>query len=117
MNHESFFSIDRLLEFGMGMAMAQQMVGVMNQTMKQMYIPGSGQSMPSPQTQPLYVAVDGKPVGPITESDFSRMVADRQVTKDSLAWMPGMTGWKPIEQVPAILKIVALTPPPIPQNP
>ena len=114
MNDNSFFSIDRLVEFGMGMAMAQQMVQVMNQSMKQMYVPGSIQSMPTPQVQTFYVAVNGQSVGPLTESDFSRMVTEKKVTKDSLAWMPGMLGWQPIEQIPAILKIVALAPPPIP---
>lgn len=116
MNDNSFYSIDRLVEFGMGMAMAQQMVQVMNQSMKQMYVPGSIQSMPTPQAQTLYVAIEGQSVGPLTESDFSRLVTDKKVNKDSLAWMPGMVGWQPIEQIPAILRIVALTPPPIPVN-
>jgi len=117
MDDNSFFSIDRLVEFGMGMAMAQQMVNVMNQSMKQMYVPGSMQSMPVPTTvQSLYVIVDGQSVGPLTESDFSQLVTSKKVTKDSLSWMPGMLGWKPVEQVSAILKIVALAPPPVPTN-
>lgn len=119
MNENSFFSIDRLVEFGMGMAMAQQMVQVMNQSMKQMYVPGSIQSMPAPQAQlaqPIYVAVDGQSVGPLAESEFSRLITEKKVTKDTLAWMPGMLGWQPIEQIPSILKIVALAPPPIPTN-
>ena len=58
MNDNNFFSIDRLVEFGMGMAMAQQMVGMMNQTIKQMYVPGSIQSMPSSQPQIFFVAID-----------------------------------------------------------
>lgn len=115
MNDNSFYSIDRLIEFGMGMAMAQQMVQVMNQSMKQMYVPGSIQSMPTPQVQTLYVVIEGQSVGPLTESDFSRMVTEKKVTKDSLAWMPGMLAWEPIEQIPAILKVIAVSPPPIPQ--
>lgn len=116
MDENSFFSIDRLMEFGLGMAMAQQMVQVMNQSMKQMYVPGSIQSMPTPSVQTIYVVMDGQPVGPLSESDFSRLVTHRKVTKDTLAWLPGMPGWKPIEQIPTILKIVALTPPPLPDN-
>lgn len=112
MNDNSFFSIDRLVEFGMGMAMVQQMVQMMNQTMQQMQVPGS--QMPAPQSATIYVALGGQPVGPLAWSDFSRLVTEKKVTKDTLAWMPGMLGWKPIEQVPAILKIVAVTPPPIP---
>lgn len=116
MDENSFFSIDRLVEFGLGMAMAQQMVQVMNQSMKQMYVPGSIQSMPAPSVQTIYVVMDGQPVGPLSESDFSQLVTHRKVTKDTLAWLPGMPGWKPIEQIPTILKIVALTPPPLPDN-
>lgn len=115
MNDNSFFSIDRLVEFGMGMAMAQQMVGMMNQTMRQMYVPGSMQSMPAAQPVTFYVAVDGHQIGPVSESEFTQMVTKMQVTKDTLAWMPGMLAWKPIEQIPAILKIIAVAPPPIPQ--
>lgn len=115
MNNDSFFSIDRLVEFGMGMAMAQQMVEMMNRTMKQMYVPGSIQSMPATQPVTFYVAVGGRQIGPVSESEFTKMVTDRLVTKDTLAWMPGMLVWKPIEQIPAILKVIAVTPPPIPQ--
>lgn len=116
MNENSFFSVDRLVEFGMGMAMAQQMLQIMNQSMKQMYIPGSMQSMPSPQLKPFFVVIEGQSVGPLTESDFSRLVAEKKITKDSLAWMPGMLGWTSIEQIPIIFNTIALTPPPIPSN-
>lgn len=114
MDNDSFFSIDRLIEFGMGVAMAQQMVGMMNQTMRQMYVPGSIQTMPAAQPISFYVAINGQPVGPISESEFNQMVTNKQITKDTLAWMPGMLAWKPIEQIPAILKVIAVAPPPIP---
>lgn len=114
MSESSFFSIDRLVEFGMGMAIAQQMIQVMNQSMQQMYVPGSVQSMPTLQSQTIYIVIEGQSVGPLTESEFSHLVAEKKITKDSLAWMPGMLGWKPLEELPNILRIIALTPPPIP---
>lgn len=113
MDNSSFFSIDRLVEFGLGMGMAQQMVGMMNQYMQQMYVPGSIQSMPKQMPQIYYVAIEGQQVGPLNDSELSRLISQKQVNKDSLAWMPGMAAWQPIEQIPAILKIVALTPPPL----
>ncbi len=117
MNDNNFFSADRLVEFGMGMAMAQQMVKMMNQSMQQMYVPGSIQSMPQPkpQQQPniIYVGIDGQQVGPLNESEIIALVNNRRINKDTLAWMPGMPAWKPIEQMPEILKIIALTPPPL----
>jgi hypothetical protein len=113
MNNEDFFSIDRLLEFGLGMGMAQQMINMMNQSMKSMYIPGSIQSMPQPITSMYYVAIDGQQVGPLNESELMGLIRDKKVSKDTLSWMPGMTTWLPIEKVPAILKLIALTPPPL----
>ncbi len=113
MDNQRFFSVDRLVEFGLGMGMAQQMVGMMNQYMQQMFVPGSIQSMPKPMSQIYYVAINGQQVGPLNDSELSRLISQKQVNKDSLAWMPGMAAWQPIEQIPAILKIVALTPPPL----
>jgi hypothetical protein len=113
MDNSSFFSIDRLIEFGLGMGIARQMVGMMNQSMQSMYVPGSIQSMPSSIAQTYFVAINGQQVGPLNDSELSQLISQKKVTKDTLAWMPGMTGWKPIEQVPAILKLVALTPPPL----
>ena len=40
MNDDNFFSIERLVEFGLGMGIAQQMVNSMNQAMKNVHIPG-----------------------------------------------------------------------------
>ena len=113
MDNSSFFSIDRLIEFGLGMGIARQMVGMMNQSMQSMYVPGSIQSMPSSIAQTYFVAINGQQVGPLNDSELSQLISQKKVTKDTLAWMPGMIGWKPIEQVPAILKLVALTPPPL----
>lgn len=115
MNEDRFFSIDRLIEFGLGMGVARQMVNVMNESMKNMYVPGTVGSIPQPQPLTnIHVAVDGKPVGPLTEAEFGNLVTLQKVTKDSLVWVPGMLGWKPLEQVPAVLRIVALAPPPLP---
>ena len=38
----NFNSIERLMEFGMGMAVAQQMVNTMNYAMTNMNVPGVG---------------------------------------------------------------------------
>ena len=117
MDDQNFFSIDRLVEFGMSVAIAKQMVNSMNQNMQGMYIPGSIQSMPKP-TAPAaqniyYVAIDGQQTGPLNDAEFTRLVVQKRINKDTLAWMPGMPQWKPIEEVPAMLKIIALTPPPL----
>lgn len=115
MDNNHFFSIDRLVEFGLGMGLARQMINMMNESMQSMYVPGSIQSMPSPVTQQhiYYVALEGKAVGPLNDSELSQLISQKKVDKNTLAWMPGMATWQPIEQIPAVLKIVALTPPPL----
>ena len=82
MDDQSCFYIDRLVDFGLGMGVANQMVGMMNQY--------------------------------LNDGEMANLIAQKRVNKDTLAWVPGMMGWKPIEEVPAILKIVALAPPPLP---
>lgn len=113
MDDNSFFSIDRLIEFGIGMSVAQQMVKAMNQSMQQMYIPGVQNAMPQQPALPIYIVMDGQQVGPLTETEVSQFIRDRKITKDSLAWVPGMTDWQTIDKIPAIMRIVALLPPPL----
>ena len=87
MDNNDFFSLDRLLEFGLGMGMAQQMINMMNHSMKSMYIPGSIQSMPQPITSMYYVAIDGQQIGPLNESELMGLVRDKKVSKDTLSWI------------------------------
>lgn len=117
MNDNDFFSIDRLIEFGLGMSVARQMVNVMNESMKNMYVPGASNMIAQPQTlNHIYVAIEGTPIGPLSEAEFGSLVTEQKVTKDTPVWVPGMLAWQPLEQVPAVLRIVALTPPPLPKK-
>lgn len=114
MNNQDFYSTDRLIDFGMSMAVASQMARTMNQIMDETRIPVQQIKQPAPSL--YYVGIDGRPVGPLNEGELSQLIAQKKVTKDTLAWMPGMAGWLPVEQVPAILKIVALMPPELPKK-
>lgn len=115
MTNNDFFSVDKLIEFGLGLGIAQQMVSMMNQSMQSMYIPGSYMAMPTiafPEN--IYVAIANEAVGPLTSSEFNGLVKEGKVNKGSLAWLPGFGGWKTVEQIPELLKIIALSPPPLP---
>ncbi|MBD5189614.1 MAG: DUF4339 domain-containing protein [Bacteroidales bacterium] len=118
MEHDNFYSIDRLMEFGLGLGMAQQMVKVMNQTMTSMYVPGSAATIPLPvkETKPIYVSINNCVAGPFSETEFMTLVTKKEVTPDSLVWQPGMQDWKPVNQVPEILRLIALSPPPLPKT-
>lgn len=112
MNENSFFSIDRLMEFGLGMAVAQQMINTMNESMKNMYIPGSmNQMQQAPQV--FYYADNGHSVGPLSPSEMTDAINNGVINKDTLVWTPGMVAWQSASEVPSVLKLIALTPPPL----
>ncbi|MDD3124386.1 MAG: DUF4339 domain-containing protein [Candidatus Kapabacteria bacterium] len=112
MDQNSFFSIDRLVEFGMGMAVAQQMVQTMNNAMTNMHVPGTFNSPEKPEQKIYYAMIEGNQTGPLSEMDMSRLIAEKKVVKETYVWMPTMPCWKMAEQIPDVLKLVALTPPP-----
>ena len=74
MDEQNFFSVDRLIEFGLGMGIAQQMVGMMNQHMQSMYVPGSIQSMPHSMLPICYVAINGQQIGPVNDAELSQKI-------------------------------------------
>ena len=116
MDDESFFSINRLVEFGMGVAIAQQMVRTMNESINTMQIPGSMNPMQNTVQQFYYVIIEGKQAGPFSESELSRLISEKKVSKETFVWKPGMSNWEIAENVPMILKLVALSPPPFDPN-
>ena len=111
MNDDSFFSVDRLVEFGLGVSIASQMVKMMNDSIQQMYVPGTDNSMVQINNDIYYVIVDGNQVGPLSQIELSQMATNKKIDSSTYVWKPGMTGWKMASEVPEVLKIVALTPP------
>ena len=117
MNDDSFFSINRLVEFGMGMAVAQQMVNTMNSAMTSMHVPGSMNQMQTVAPQFYYVIIEGNQSGPFSEQELSRLITEKKVVKETYIWKPGLPKWEMAEKLPEILKLVALAPPPFQLNP
>jgi hypothetical protein len=112
-DESSFYSMDRLIEFGMSMAVAQQMVQTMNHTMQNMHIPGAGNPMPKPPERVYYAVLDGKQAGPFSETELARLLGEKKVSKETYVWYPGLREWKTAENVPEIVRLVALMPPPL----
>ncbi len=113
MDESSFFSMNNLVEFGMGMAVAQQMVKTMNHSIDNMKVPGSSSSIPAPQSL-YYAVIDGNQMGPLSEQDVNTLVRDKKIVNETYMWKPGMLTWKLAEKIPEVVRLVALTPPPIP---
>jgi hypothetical protein len=112
-NEQSFYSIDRLVEFGMSMAIAQQMVQSMNQTMHDMHIPGADNAKIRPVERVYYAVLDGRQAGPFSETEIARLINDKKVSKETYVWHQGLREWKTADNVPELVRMAALTPPPI----
>jgi hypothetical protein len=113
MGESNFFSMDKLVEFGMGMAVASQMANSMNKTLRQMEIPGAGKSMPGVSEALYYVVLDGKSEGPFSRTELARLIVEKKIMKETYIWKPGMAQWDLAENVSEVLSLVALTPPPV----
>lgn len=109
-----FYSIDKLVEFGMSMAIANQMVTSMNHALNQSQVPGTTRVFSAPNENIYYAVIDGKQAGPFSITELSRLIMEKKVVKETYVWKPGMLHWDLAENVEEILKLVALTPPPIP---
>lgn len=113
MSQDNFFSVDRLVEFGLGVAVAQQMSNSMNAMLENTKMPGAMSNCYAAATQGSYfVMIDDKQAGPFSEEEIFRLIAQGNITKTTYLWKPGMPQWNTAENIPEILKIVALTPPP-----
>ena len=123
MNETNFYSLDRLVEFGLSMAFATQMIEVMNQSLMTMQTPranilwpGGLPHLDTPHTDNIYVILNSEKLGPLSGREFASLVTRNEVTKNTKAWIPGLLAWKEVQEIPSLLKIIALTPPPLSEN-
>ncbi len=112
MHPDNFYSTDRLVAFGLELATAQQMVSSMSRSLRNRYIPGPENHIDAARAISYYVILGEKQAGPFTERELTHLIADGQVAKDTYVWHYGMVKWEVVENVPAVLSLVALTPPP-----
>ena len=110
---------------GMGFAMAGQMMNAMNpqqnmyqqpqQPMYQQQQPVAPPPMPAQST--YFVAVNGQQSGPFDMNALSSMVANGQLTKDTLVWKQGMPAWAAAGTVQELSSLFGAVPPPMPCMP
>lgn len=116
MDDNNFYSIDRLVEFGLGIAVAQQMVRTMNESMHQMSVPGSFTMQRTAQPALFYAMLDGSQAGPFTEHEMADLIQQKRIVHQTYMWKPGMPSWMLAGQIPEVVRLVALAPPPHPPN-
>ena len=112
----NFYSMDKLVEFGMSAAVAGQMVSSMNQALNQMQMPGVGKAMPVSPDNIYFAVIDGSQSGPYSLIELSRLIAEKKIIKKTWIWKPGMSQWELAENVGEVLRLVAITPPPVPEE-
>lgn len=112
MDNDNFFSIDRLIEFGLGMAVAQQMVQSMNHALSNTFIPGSMNPIGAARPLTYFAILEEKQAGPFSEQELARLITEGKISRTTYLWMPGMAAWDRAEHIAEVLKIVALCPPP-----
>lgn len=106
-DYNSFSSIDSLMQFGMGLAVANQMVGMMNQTMASMQTAG----VDRPFTQGIeqcYVLINKAIAGPFSEQELGTLAHIKTLTPDTLVWKRGMPGWMQAKNVSWAQKVILL---------
>ncbi|MCP4455790.1 MAG: DUF4339 domain-containing protein, partial [Planctomycetes bacterium] len=103
---------------GMGFAMANQMGQAMSQPPQQppaqapqAQAPGPP---PLPQKKQYHVAINNEQKGPFDMGTLQSYAQSGQLTRDTLVWTQGMTGWSPASQVPDLTSLFGSMPPPLP---
>ena len=114
-----FSSLDKLIEFGLGLGIATQMMNTMNSVIARTAVPGVGLN-PGVNSQPLgnnceplisrdfYIVNDDKVAGPFDESELAKLVSNKKLKKETFCWKPGMNSWTFAENIPEVNKIILL---------
>lgn len=105
----NFDSLDKLMELGLSMAVAQQMMSTMNHALNNMQVPGAGQPMQAPKMS-YYAVIEGAQAGPFSEEELVRLIAAGRLTAQTLVWKTGMPAWVYAQEVPEINKLLMLNP-------
>lgn len=114
-----FSSLDKLVEFGLGVGIANQMMNMMNHSLAQTAVPGVGlnpgitcapdvqKQVPSQQRE-YYIVKDDKLAGPLSEAELAVLVAKGTVEEDTFCWYPGLDSWKLAQDIPEVNKLILL---------
>jgi membrane protease subunit (stomatin/prohibitin family) len=95
------------LDFGVGMAMGQQMINAMQQPQ-----PAAAPATPPPPPPAVqwFISRDGQNIGPFTPAQL----VPNGLTAQTYVWRNGMAGWLRANEVPELAAILPTMPPPPP---
>jgi hypothetical protein len=99
---------------GMGFAMAQQMGQAMMGGQQQAQGAGTATPPPVPGAAAWFVAVNGQQAGPFDQSMLASKISSGEISRDTLIWKNGMSGWVAAGTVAEVAGLFGQTPPPLP---
>ncbi|MEO0479511.1 MAG: SPFH domain-containing protein [Planctomycetota bacterium] len=103
---------------GVGLAMAQQFAGT--QLPGSPMAPGATGGMappPPPAPSAWHTASEGQTQGPFSMQQLGQMVRSGQLTRDTMVWTSGMSGWAKAGEQPRLAPLFASSAPPPPPPP
>lgn len=116
-----FSSLDKLVEFGLGVGVATQMMNTMNNVIAQTAVPGVGlnpgldhsseacrPAAVAPSERAYYIVKEEKVAGPFTEEELTSLVKKERVGKNTFCWYPGLQAWTMAQDIPEVLKLILL---------
>ena len=102
-----FSSIDKLVEFGLGLGVANQMINTMNTAIEKMKVPGAN-SYAQQQDFRYFVVIDQAQAGPFTEEEVVQLIKSGKVTSETLVWRHGLNAWTMAENLPETNRLLLL---------
>jgi len=98
---------------GLGMALGNAMGNAMGGMGHQPAAASAAAPPPLP-TAKWHVALGGSATGPHNDSTMQAMAGDGRMTRDTLVWYDGMSGWTKAGEVDDLRALFPSTPPPLP---
>ncbi len=108
-----YSALERLMEFGLGVGIAQQMVGTMNQVIQHTVRVGSPEAFRAADQQAFYVVVNGAVAGPWSRQQVQSALLTGTLARDTFVWTPGMAQWARSADV-GYFHMPVIAPPPLP---
>lgn len=110
----AFSTAGDAMNMGMGFAVSQQIAA--NLSIPSMQVQTHETPVPPsiPKAQTYHVTIDGKSKGPLTMVQIRNLIDMDKVTKETLVWREGMSGWEGIVSLAELSGLFGTTPPPIP---
>lgn len=102
-----------LMGAGIGAGLGVGMMGQMGNAFQNNQFNGNTSANTPPPLAQYFVAVNGAQTGPFNTQQLQSMVLNKELTKQSLVWKQGMTGWLMAETQTELNTLFSSVPPPI----